>query len=105
MEMECQKFCLFNLFSFKLQNLGELRGNVAQTNVEEEEGPRRIRDGLDQPEVQPILSGIICSVLLHDVLFDVLCNVLVGDLKCMFVMHERSPPHLFLYLRFFTDSI
>jgi len=36
MEMEHQKFCLFNLFSFKLQNLGELRGNVAQTNVEEE---------------------------------------------------------------------
>ena len=38
MEMEHQKFCLFNLFSFKLQNLGELRGNVAQINVEEEEG-------------------------------------------------------------------
>ena len=35
-EMERQKFCIFNLFSFKLQNLGELRGNVAQTNVEEE---------------------------------------------------------------------
>jgi hypothetical protein len=34
-------------------------------------------------------------------LFDVLCNVLVGDLKCMFVMHERSLPHLFLYLSFF----
>ena len=29
------KVLLFNLFSFKLQNLGELRGNVAQTNVEE----------------------------------------------------------------------
>ena len=35
MEMERQKFCLFNLFSFKLQNLGELRGNVAQTIVGE----------------------------------------------------------------------
>jgi len=34
-EMERQKFCIFNLFSFKLQNLGELRGNVAQTIVEE----------------------------------------------------------------------
>ena len=59
---------------------------------------RRIRNGLAEPEVQPILSGIICPVLLHDVLCDVLCNVLVGDLKCIFVMHERSPPHLFLYL-------
>ena len=52
MEMEHQKFCLFNLFSFKLQNLGELRGNVAQTNIEEEEGLRRIRDGLAKLEVQ-----------------------------------------------------
>ena len=65
---------------------------------------RRIRDGLAKVEVQPILSGIICPVLLHDVLFDVLCNVLV-DLKCMSVMHERSSPHLFLYLSFFTASI
>ena len=62
---------------------------------------RRIRDGLAKPKFQPILSGIICLVLLHDVLFDVLCNVLVGDLKCMFVMYERSPPHLYLYLSFF----
>ena len=36
MEIEHQKFCLFNLFSFKLQNLGEWRGNIAQTNVVEE---------------------------------------------------------------------
>ena len=36
MEMERQKFCLFNLFSFKLQNLGELRVVFAQTNVVEE---------------------------------------------------------------------
>ena len=36
MEMERQKFCLFNLFSFKLQNLGELRVELAQTNVLEE---------------------------------------------------------------------
>ena len=41
---------------------------------------RRIRDGLAKSEVQPILSRIICPVLLHDVLCDVLCNVLVGDL-------------------------
>ena len=36
LEMEHQKFCLFNLFSFKLQNLGELRVVFAQTNVVEE---------------------------------------------------------------------
>ena len=35
MEIEHHLFCIQNLFSFKLQNLGELRGNVAQTNVEE----------------------------------------------------------------------
>ena len=58
----------------------------------------KVRDGLAKPEVQPILSGTIFSVLLHVGLFDVLYNVLVGDLKGMFVMHERSPPHLFLYL-------
>ena len=27
-----------------------------------------------------------------------LCNVLVGDLECVFIMIERSPPHLLLYL-------
>ena len=79
MEIEHHKFCLFNLFSFKLQNLGELMGNVAQTTLKRKE-LRRIRDGLAKPEVQPILSRIICPVLLHDVLCDVLCNVLVGDL-------------------------
>ena len=98
MEMKCYLFCILNLFSFKFQNFREMRGSVAQTNVEEEEGLRRIRDGLAKPEVQPILSGIICLVLLHDVLSNVLCNVLVGDLKYMFIMHERFPPHLFLYL-------
>ena len=45
-EMERQKFCLFDLFSFKLQNLGEMRGNVAQTNIEEVEGAEGIRGGL-----------------------------------------------------------
>ena len=36
MELEHQKFCLFNLFNFKLQNLGEMRGSVAQTIIEDE---------------------------------------------------------------------
>ena len=36
MKIEHHKFCLFNLFSFKLQNLGELRVELAQTNVLEE---------------------------------------------------------------------
>jgi len=33
-----------------------------------------------------------------------LCNVLVGDLKSVFVMHERSPPHLFLYMFLFNKE-
>jgi hypothetical protein len=53
--------------------------------------PREVRDGLAKSGVYPILSGAIYPVILHIVLFDVLCNVLVGDLKCVFVMLERSP--------------
>ena len=39
-------FYILDLFNFKLQNLGEMRGNVAQTNVDEEEGAEGIRGGL-----------------------------------------------------------
>ena len=46
MEIEHHLFCILNLFNFKLQNLGEMRGDVAQTNVEEEEGAEKIRGGL-----------------------------------------------------------
>ena len=101
--MEHQKFCLFNLFSFKLQNLGELMGNVAQTTLKRKE-LRRIRDGLAKPKFQPILSGIICLVLLHDVLFDVLCNMLVGDLEYVFIMLERSPPTLIVVPTFYLTK-
>ena len=46
MEMKRYCFVFSNLFNFKLQNLGEMRGNVAQTNVDEEEGAEGIRGGL-----------------------------------------------------------
>ena len=42
-----------------------VEGSVVQTMVEEEEGAEWIRSGLAKPEVQRILSGAICPVLLH----------------------------------------
>jgi hypothetical protein len=50
MEMKHHCFAFLNLFNLKLQNLREMRGNVAQTNVDEE-GVEGIRGGLAQPEV------------------------------------------------------
>ena len=55
---------------------------------------RGIRDGLTKPKVQPILSGAICSFLLHDGSFGFVQR-LVRDLKCVRVVLEGSPPHLF----------
>jgi hypothetical protein len=43
---------------------------------------------------------VICLILLLDGSFDV-CATCWGDLKCVVVMLERSPPHLFLYLLLF----
>ena len=40
-----------------------VEGNVAQTIIEEE-GAEGVRGGLTELEVQPILSGAICSDLL-----------------------------------------
>ena len=56
-----------------------------------------IRGDLGEPNVQSIHSKATCPVLLCDAR-PRLCNVLVGDLGYVFIMHERSPPHLFLYL-------
>jgi len=36
MEVEHHLFYILNLFSFKFQNSGEMKGNVAQTTVEDE---------------------------------------------------------------------
>ena len=44
--MKCYLFGILNLFSFKFQNSRQMRGSVAQTNVEEEEGAEGIRGGL-----------------------------------------------------------
>ena len=46
MEIEHHLFCILNLFHFNFQNSREMRGSVAQTNVEEEEGDEGIRGGL-----------------------------------------------------------
>ena len=46
MEMKCYLFCILNLFSFIFQNSREMRGSVAQTNIEEEERAEGIRGGL-----------------------------------------------------------
>ena len=61
---------------------------------------RGIRDGLAELEVQAILSKTFCLILHAWWIVWWLCNVLVGDLECAFIMHEQSPPHLFLYLFF-----
>jgi len=62
-----------------------------------------IRGHLAELEVQSILSKAICPILLYDTR-PRLCNVLVGDLRCVFIMHERSPPHLFLYLFYLINK-
>jgi hypothetical protein len=73
-----------------------VEGRVAQIIAVEEE-LKGFRRGLAKPKVQPILSEAACPILLHDDRSR-LCNVLVGDLKCVHVILERYPPHLFLYL-------
>jgi len=75
-------------------------GSVAQTIVEEKE----LRGGLAKPKVQPIPFESICLVLLARWIVRGLHNVLVGDLKCVLVVLERSPPHLFLYLFLFDKE-
>ena len=99
MEVERYLFCIFNLFNFKLQHPGELRVELHKPSLKMKE-LWKVRDGLAKPEVQPILSGVIYFVLLQVGSFDVLFNVLVGDLECVLVVLERSPPHLFWYLSF-----
>jgi hypothetical protein len=64
---------------------------------------RRVRDGWTKPKVQPILFGAICSVLLHDGSFGFVQR-LVGDLECVRVMFEGSPPHLFFYTYFIQQK-
>ena len=44
--MKCYLFCILNLCSFKFQNSRQMRGSVAQTNVEEEKEAEGIRGGL-----------------------------------------------------------
>jgi hypothetical protein len=48
--------------------------------------------GFSQSSLKPFVPSF-CA-LDHSML----CNVLGGDLECVLVMLERSPPHLFLYL-------
>ena len=51
---------------------------------------RGVIDGLAELEVHSILSRAFCPSHLHDDR-SMLCNMLMEDLKCMFVMLERSP--------------
>ena len=57
-------FCIFEFVQFLISKFRRVEGIVAQTIVLEE-GVKGFRCGLAQPEVQPILSEIICPVLLH----------------------------------------
>ena len=62
-----------------------------------------VRDGLTKPKVQPILSRAICFVLLHDGSFGFVQR-LVGDLECVHVVLEESPPHLFFCTYFIRQK-
>jgi hypothetical protein len=52
------------LFNFRLQNSGELRVELHKPPLKMKE-LREVRDGLTKPELQPILSEVICFVLLQ----------------------------------------
>ena len=58
-----------------------------------------VRDGLTKPKVQPILSGAICSVPLHDESFRFVQR-LVGDRERVCVMLEGSPHTFFVPILF-----
>jgi hypothetical protein len=51
---------------------------------------------LNQKFSQPSLEPFVLSFYMMD--HSGLCNMLVGDLECVHVVLERSPPYLFLYL-------
>ena len=61
---------------------------------------REVRGGLAEPEVQPILSGAICSVLLYVGLVDVcatcwweisnVCSLCLRDLPTLILVHALS---------------
>ena len=95
MEIEHHLFCI--LFNFKFQNFGRVEGRVCTNHRLKMKEFLGIRGDLVEPDVQSILYKAICHVLLYDAQ-PRLCNVLVEDVGCVFIMHERSPPHLFLYL-------
>ena len=65
-----------------------VEGCVAQTIVEERDTGSQRWFGWTEPSV--LSFCMLC--------YSMLCNTLVGDLECVLVMLERSPPHLFLYL-------
>ena len=56
---------VIKIYACSNSNFEGVEGSVVQTIVEEE-GATGVRDGLTKPKVQPILSGAICFVLLHD---------------------------------------
>jgi hypothetical protein len=64
---------------------------------------RGVKDGLTKLKVQPILSGAICSFLLHDGSFGFVQR-LVGDLECVHVVLEGSPPHLIFFVPVLFDK-
>jgi hypothetical protein len=88
MEMERQKFFLFNLFSFKLQNSGELRGNVAQTNIEEEEGAEENQSGL----AKPLGSSVQSFCMMYCMMFCAMCWWKISSV-CLLCM--RDLPHTY----------
>ena len=68
MEIEHQKFCHFSLFSFKFQNVGELRVELHKPSLKRKKQLQGIRNGLVEPNV--LWSQFVLSFL-HAGSFDV----------------------------------
>ena len=85
---------IFNLFNFKLQNLGELKVKLHKPQLKMKE-LQKVRDGLVKPEVQPILSGVICFVLLQVGSFGVVQHV--REISSLWLLCLRDLPHTYSY--------
>jgi hypothetical protein len=94
MEVERHLFCIFNLFNFRLQNLGELRVELHKSPLKMKE-LWKVSDGLAKPEVQPIVPRVISFVLLQVESFGVVqC---VGEISSVWLLCLRDLPHTCSY--------
>jgi hypothetical protein len=85
-------FAFFYLFNFNFQNLGELRVELHKPPLKMKE-LWKVRDGLAKPEIQPIIPGVICFVLLQVESFGVVqC---VREILSVWLLCLRDLPHTY----------